>query len=398
MKRLRLELQLLAPTCISERPAVPGQIATTLSHVSGAVVRAGLAARWLAGRSVADLDDAGWSTFSQLFLDGQMRYDAGLPLGERELGDTTWVVPQTAWTAKHSDGWIKDGGSGVRDVLVNLLRDGPDDRDALLGLERLGQEFALHNQATNEWRAVSIRKRMITRAAVNRVGDRALPLPSRGVVAESQLATFEALEAGQYFGAVVSGPDDRLDELASTVARQDEILALGRGRSRGNGEAAVTYVEAIEDDPRDPAELANRARDFTKRAGVRDDSLYLPVTLESDLILRDRYLLPCTSGAPEETLNRYQPSAPTTMQLRFAMQRTHWVGGWDMIRGVPRAPVLAVRRGGVWVYRVSETELDAAIAWWLAAERDGLGERRNQGYGRVRLLHPFHTAAEDSLW
>jgi hypothetical protein len=113
------------------------------------------------------------------------------------------------------------------------------------------------------------------------------------------------------------------------------------------------------------------------------------------MILRDRYLLPCASGEPSETLNRYLPGAPAEMNLRLSIQDAHWVGGWDMVRGLPRAPRLAVRQGSVWVYSVPNANLSDAIAWWVRAQRDGLGELRGQGFGRVRLLHPLHAEERD---
>jgi hypothetical protein len=125
------------------------------------------------------------------------------------------------------------------------------------------------------------------------------------------------------------------------------------------------------------------------------DWYYLPVTLESDTILRDHYLLSSSSGDPTETLWRYLPVADPAlrqMALHTAVQSTRWLGGWDELRRLPRPPQLAVQQGSVWVYRVPARDdlLDAALRWWLQAEADGVGERRSEGFGRVRLLHPVH--------
>jgi hypothetical protein len=116
------------------------------------------------------------------------------------------------------------------------------------------------------------------------------------------------------------------------------------------------------------------------------------------MILRDHYLLPCSSGEPSVTLCRYLPNPPGSMRLAAAFQGTRWVGGWDMIREVPRTPELAVEQGSVWVYQVDRHQLDAAVTWWTEAEAQRLGERTALGYGRVCLLHPFHTAETGTLW
>jgi CRISPR-associated Csx10 family RAMP protein len=393
MPGLRVDLRLLAPTCIAQRPITPGQVATSLGYLTGTALRGALATRWLAGRPYVELDGVDRDRVRRLFLDGQVRFGAAWPV---HPGGATWVVPQTAWTAKHNGGWRHEGDAGVRDVLAGLLRDAPDDHDAQRELERLDDEFAFRETWSQGWLRPHLRRRLITRTALNRI-ERPLPSTSLGVAVSGQLYTMETLETGQEFAAVIRGPQDRLDELRQRALTADATLSLGRGRSRGSGEAAIRRIETIPDDARDAAELELLAQAFSRRAGASGGIAYLPVTLESDVILRDRYLLPCSSGEPGETLSRYLPGVPASMRPRLAIQRTRWISGWDAIRRLPRSPQLAVQLGSVWVFAVPDAELPAAIAWWFRAERQGLGEWRNRGFGQVRLFHPLH-AEDERTW
>jgi CRISPR-associated Csx10 family RAMP protein len=392
---LRLELQLLSLTCIGQRPTAPGAVAQTLNYLSGTAVRGGLAAHWLGGRRYDDLRNDEARQFSELFLQGRVRFGNALPLDSKAL---TEVVPRTAWTAKRHGGWRGDGKSGVRDVLSLLLQ--PDEQTAqeLEELESLGQEFALHQ--SGRWWGHNPARRLISRTALAAPqGDN-----DRGLASEGQLYSFEALETRQRFATILSGAAElleALDKLLTTSKDTSEagVLRMGQGRSRGMGQVLITDRRRVMPKERSAEQLAEQAEQFSARAHAPKGIVFLPVTLESDMLLRDRYLLPCSSGEPRETLARYLPNlpAPATMRLHTATQSTRWIGGWDEIRRMPRASQLAIVMGSVWVFEVERSELHAAVSWWLEAEHRALGERRGEGYGRVQLLHPLHTEERD-LW
>jgi CRISPR-associated protein Csx10 len=160
----------------------------------------------------------------------------------------------------------------------------------------------------------------------------------------------------------------------------------------------VHAVNAINDQQRFMKDIVSTIEDFSQRAGAPAEYAYLPVTLQSDVILRDHYLLPCSSGALQETLVRYAPDPGITMELYDALQSTRWISGWDELRRMPRPLQLLVQQGSVWVYRVKQTELATAITWWLERETQGIGERRNEGFGCVRLLHPLHAEEREGGW
>lgn len=406
-----VSLTLRSPTCVALRPTTPGQPTESLRYLTGTVLRGALAGLLLRGRRYedGDLSDKERERFHQLFLSGEIIFGNAWP---RHGKGTTQIIPRTAWTQKRGGGWRGDQepGSGVRDALAPLLLNGAEQLTDD-GFDRFDQEFACASGDT--WQKIEVRRRLISRTALSR-NEPDLPPTPRGVAAAGQLYSFEAIETGQEFLAPLSGAPGLLADLISLLrmdratasiltvpdpsARQPELppsalVSMGQGRSRGMGRATASILTVPDPPARQPDKLAREAVAFTERAGADSaETVYLPVTLLADTILRDDYLLPCSSGDPGVTLARYTSQPPPQgMRLHYAVQSTRWVGGWDELRRLPRPPQLAVQQGSVWVYAVPAADLSQAISWWLDVESQGLGERRGEGFGRLMLLHPFHA-------
>jgi CRISPR-associated Csx10 family RAMP protein len=401
---IQLTLTLLSPTCIAQRPTSPGQFIETLTYLTGTVIRGGIATCWLAGRRYEELDSKEQEQFRSLFLSGAVRFGNAWPVYQPAKNPAeyqTLIVPRTAWTPKDNSGWCSDEdkkkqGAGVRDALAVLLNETSPDWEQWEDWDRLGQDFV--SKSGGRWSSVSPRRRLISRTALLH-SDEGLSPSIRGVAADGQLFQLEALETGQSFRCVIDGPADLMGDLQEHVLQSDTILSIGQARSRGLGQVAVRQEGEPLPDVRSVDSLKPAVQAFTQRVSSHrtdaTDWYYLPITLDSDIILRDHYLLPSSSGNPTDTLWRYFPAADPALQqmaLHTAVQSTRWLGGWDELRRLPRPPQLAVQQGSVWVYRVPARDdlLDAALRWWLQAEADGVGERCSEGFGRVRLLHPVH--------
>lgn len=424
-----LQIELRAPTCIALRPASPGQVSETLPYLPGTTIRGALAQRWLAGRRLEALPAREMELFQNVMLTGTVQFHHAWPEPEQPREQRTEIVPLTAAGHKRDPGWINDNGKGVIDLLAPLLRlrrvDDPALADQIANLERLEQRFA--QVEGRSWHALKVRRRLISRTAVNpMLGP--IPRHVRDVASDGQLYSIVALEAGQLFRTRIQGPAALIGSLAvhtlglppdtaeealaeqvrTLLANQDLLVTLGQGRSRGLGQARLRIASSPNTQARDPARLAVQAEAFSRRAGLpTTEGFFLPVTVESDLLLRDRYLNPSSTMAPTETLSRYRPlssdgtirGTPFTMTLVESVLATRWLGGWDELRRLPRPPLLALQPGSVAVFQVGTSDLTTAIGWWQAVERDGIGERTAEGFGHVRLLHPLHAdEGRGGLW
>jgi CRISPR-associated protein Csx10 len=362
-------------------------------------VRGGLATFWLQGRCFADLDEFEAAQFRRLFLNDNVRFENALPLDpdSRKRGHTL-IVPRTAQSQKDNPGWrydqvISERGAGVCDLLPDLLRPAENvSPKKWEGWDRFDGEFA--NVKRDDWSAIRVQRRLLSRVAIGHYGAKAL-LPRRGVARDGQLYSLEVLDTGQQFQGYIRVPDDGFDYFQALFRGNQPIATTcGQGRSRGLGQVKIALGNEAALEARSVETLVPWIREFSTHAEAPQGKLFLPITLESDMLLRDNYLLPCSSGNPKETLGRYKPLTGTTVQMQLceSVQRTRWIGGWDALRNIPRPPRLAVQHGSVWVYCIQDDPqpLQNAIQWWLEAEQAGLGERRNEGFGRVQLLHPFH--------
>ena len=388
-----VEFTLRSPTCVAQRPTAPGQPTESLRYLTGTVVRGALASLFLRGRRPLshELSDEERKQFQRIFLSGEVVFGNAWPKHPAEvIWKTTQVVPRTAWSHKRDGGWRggDNPGGGVCDALTALLYDGAEELTNQ-GFDRYEQEFACARGG--EWEKIEVRRRLISRTALTR-NEPSLPAAPRGVAAAGQLYSFEAIETGQQFYAPLHGDTGLIDTLFKLFPRR-AIASIGQGRSRGIGQVELRILPSSDPPARDPSLLAKEARDFTNRARASVEQIvYLPVTLLSDTILRDNYLVPCSSGDPQVTLSRYANSPPPKeLTLHYAVQSTRWLGGWDAIRDIPRPPQLAVQQGSVWVYAIPPELLDSAIQWWLTVEASGVGERRNEGFGQLCLLHTFHA-------
>lgn len=396
-----ITLQLRAPVCLARRPTAPGQPVQTLQYISGTALRGGLAAAWLRGRRLTDQDlpDDERAQFAALFTTGALAFGSclpqHLPKSRADEHARTMIVPLTAATQKRDGGWLynePEPGTGVIDLLKHRLCAAEEPE----GLDRYDHLFAVTRPDGTQPQDLEVRRRQITRTAVDTV---------RGTARARQLYSFEALETGQRFQGTLIGRADLLDQLCMTAAIETQVISLGQGRSRGLGEVQIDQIGALEPAGRDRAHAIDEVRQFNQQvqalaAGQGSSApdpktIFLPVTLDADVLLRDNYLLPSSDPTPGVTLGRYLPLTPDlAREMRPSANgcalSTGWIGGWDEVRGLPRPPQLATSLGAVWTFAIPEHLLAAAVDWWLQAEVVGLGERRSEGYGRVRLCHPLH--------
>jgi CRISPR-associated protein Csx10 len=165
------------------------------------------------------------------------------------------------------------------------------------------------------------------------------------------------------------------------------LVRVGNNRSRGFGRVAIQTrsfgVEAAE-------EIAERARAFDARLRTRAGQLalphafYLPITLTSDTLLYDRLLRHqlTLTGAYLDTVWNI-PGA----ELVYQNAGRERVAGWHDVWGLPRADEWGIARGSVFLFGLPGEPDFARLAQMQAR---GIGARRSEGFGQVRIADTFH--------
>jgi hypothetical protein len=170
------------------------------------------------------------------------------------------------------------------------------------------------------------------------------------------------------------------------------IVSFGRGRSAGWGQACIAVEPATA-----RASLEERATAFDRalrarldRAGLRSDRVgrLVPVTLLSPL-------WPVDAGNPDEDgrLELCEAVAPAACML--AARRFVREGAWDQRTGT-MATFRATAAGGVFVLELDQATWRDLVDRLVLLEQQGIGHRRDQGYGQVLCFDPLFTVSQQN--
>jgi hypothetical protein len=119
------------------------------------------------------------------------------------------------------------------------------------------------------------------------------------------------------------------------------------------------------------------------------------ILLDDYLRFRSRVTLEDLGGARADRLGvLLKGFRPAT---RFT--RTDWVYGWSAGARLPKSPDLAVAAGACFLFvrrgsPLSEDEIAVLCDGLEEFEASGLGERLEEGFGRVVICDPFHWSEE----
>lgn len=351
------------------------------------------------------------------------------------LGSPVGILPQTARTCKRYGGFRRDEQDderhGVRDTLL-LQVFGEAQTEARCPIcdqatVSCGGEPYTTIESSNEWRYISPRPvfRRIGRTAVAR---------ERGAVADRMLYTLEVIAevmerdeiddygqplraAAAFHGFVLV---DSADDL-SWVRWLREVNHLGGARSRGLGQVRIE-AEVAKASPVTEGEVIQAARQLTEgqpkatpdrlpgEMNILDRILafnqkvyvmenlkeedrkfwYLTINLQSDTILGD-------ARGP-----RYWPES-ANLGLPELVEKAWWLAGYSQVRGwsaawgLPKPVAPALAAGSTFVYRVprgDEGLTREVLERCVTLEQDGIGRRRDEGWGWVQICTPFHIETE----
>lgn len=389
-----------SPLAFPERK-VGVQFRKSLPYVPGATIYGALGA--LLGRT---LDQA---AFDRLFR--QIRCHNAYPA---YTGDP-WVrpLPMTAIQPKGVDD-LSPSDSLVAKVCWERQRPAaliyqPTDADGR-PWESAGQQFYTLSvpEATPElggwlqkaqFQRRKVDQRVLTRVAINR---------RRGTAEDTRL--YSPLVISE----VMQGRDKELTEtrfLGSIVVPEgDEHLLAALGDITHIGGRQTTGIGAVWVEQRAPAadllSLKERVALMSERFGQQIElyqalggrwradtgeeceppKTFFTIDLLSDAILLEEGWLP--TNELSQALLRGLTGIDATLLRSFANTAT--VGGWNVSWQRPKPSAIATTMGSVFVFGVAGELADDDYAALAHLETAGIGERRAEGYGQVRICDEFH--------
>jgi CRISPR-associated protein Csx10 len=274
----------------------------------------------------------------------------------------------------------------------------PTDKDGR-PWEKPGWRFyALQNGAIAERR---VSQRVLTRVAINR---------RRGTAEDQRLYSPLALVEVSYdknrqeqrtrFVGSLSIEDQDQANLSDWLQK---ITHLGGRQTTGLGRVTITPRTAT-----GGAGIEQRVAQLTTRfqqqaalyaqwGGARwdiPDRTIFTVNLLSDaILLKDGWL-------PTQALSATMLKELTGIDaiLLRAFTTTLTVGGWATLWQRPKATALAVGMGSVYLFQSKQPLTTAEYLQLELLQLDGIGERRQEGYGQIRICDEFHLPTNGNIW
>lgn len=237
--------------------------------------------------------------------------------------------------------------------------------------------------------------------------------------AHSIFYTLEAILPSQQdadlYGWIMAD-DEATDDLRQLLADADGLISVGHHRTRGYGDLHMTLGE--EPIARDDRQFQKRVETwnqelirFLDAESVSDldpEDFYFSLSLPAGAVLVDQFLrytldpadmiswLPSMPAIDAAFPFRDRPtkSLETGGAIRWvtALTRHERLRGWNAAHGLPRQDEWNIDRGSVYVYCFHGTgEQRASLIQQLAdMSADGMGLRRNEGFGMVSVSDDFH--------
>lgn len=392
-----IRIRSLQPICVAAE-RTQGIIRRSQDYIPGTALRGALAARL---RTV--WPNIRQQDFAQMMLAPSARFCNLYPLPSGR--DVSLPLPRTARSCKLYPGFRprrEEVGQArchcVRDLIFAYLRYElapveeklnriPDPYCRSDGCTLPLEPFMRFYSGTrsSDYAAAEVSRRQVTQTAMD---------PRRETASPTNLFTIEVLEEEQEFAgyfALGKGADEA--EFCNTVCRHGDALRLGYGRTRGMG-----LVEILNCRVEEPClwvdDLPTRLQSFNVAARVNDCSVpghtLFALTLLSDAIVLDPFFRhQALLDGPTLAREVHPGLGSAELLLSFADSRV--VPGWSSPHGLPLPEDQSITYGSVFVFKTPLEQADVAHIFTQAnLERQGIGERRDQGFGQVVICQPFH--------
>lgn len=362
MRVITYRITLLQPVLVTALEGDPNE-GRAFDYIPGSVLRGAIIGRYLRTHNQTELDAAD-PKIRRLFFDGTTRYLNGYPLDR--LGKRTLPTP-ISWQRE------KGNETHIYDFAVEI----PDDDKQWQGVSEpfcsLGEP---EDGGRRKVRLLQPDHHIAVHTARTRRFGRAMPAividPSKGDT-PGAVYRYDALAADQTFQAVILCDDSDAALIKSWLTGE---VTLGGSRSGGYGRAKLEFV----------TDMDGEGWRETGAALVPDADAKLIITLLSDALMRDdngQFVVD-----PRIVTKVLSNRLGVQLNLKQAFLHGEPVGGFNRKWGLPLPQALAIKMGSVFVF----DKPDCDEAELRALEREGIGERRAEGFGRLAVN--WHTEGE----
>jgi CRISPR-associated protein Csx10 len=245
----------------------------------------------------------------------------------------------------------------------------------------------------------SVSQRVLTRVGINR---------RRGSAEEGRLYSPLVINEAVYEAGQSEPRSSRFRGSVTLLDRDDDLQAwleaisgLGTRQSSGLGAVSLrAQTQPAEDAAAIGARIAaltgrfqQQAQQYMQLGGtafpIAERSIFSINLLADALLLEQGWL-------PTQQFSAAQLRAATGIEARLlrAFTGTSVIGGWHATWRQPKPTAPAVTMGSLFVFQAAAPLSEADCAALAGLQRRGIGDRRQEGYGQIRICDEFHTQHE----
>lgn len=174
-------------------------------------------------------------------------------------------------------------------------------------------------------------------------------------------------------------------------------IFVGAERTRGMGEVQL-YLSKLDSAP--DFDLMNWSRSFKARLSrlIKTDEkelpgIYFSILLESHALLADAFLRPVSRI--EELEDREGDDFCRGVEPVARITSGHTVRGWQSAWKMAKPDETAVAMGSLFLYRYTGDDPDRLERRLQQLLQNGVGLRREEGFGRISICDPLHIREEE---
>ncbi|MBE9120864.1 hypothetical protein IQ269_08540 [Tychonema sp. LEGE 07199] len=350
MKAITLSLKSQQPILATSFQGDPNSD-VSYSYIPGSMIRGAIIGRYMRQHHLSELDLTN-AEVKRLFFDANStRYLNAYLLSYEKQPQRTLPLPLS---------WFKDKDDELNDDSSITVYDFSIDRgDDPETPKSVGEYFW-----TKKGGVVNLYKKR-RRINIHNFRDRQ---KGRSTDNQGEIFRYDALDAGQTFQSVILCEDGDATAIHMLLVTEPNIW-LGGSQSAGYGHTKIIDLEILND-----------WDEIGKPAEDREGEENLSITLLSDTLLRNEWGQPVADPmlikqAVEEVLNISLPK-PSNIFAGSTL-----IGGFNRKWGLPLPQVPALAAGSAIVFE--GVEIDESQIQQLEAQ--GIGERREDGFGRIAV-------------
>lgn len=322
-------------------------------YIPGSMIRGALIGRYLKHNRIQDSDIVVDPKIRQLFFEDTTRYLNAYPLAKDYDQPRSLPVPRCLYKRKE-DELGDERPIPLYDLTYPSSSTLPNDV-SLKGLKE--DNFCTVSDDSLTLYSVS------NRLNIHNKRDRRR---GRATIQSGQVFRYDAIDAGQTFQAVILTGSSNTEELINLLS-SDQYLWLGGSQSAGYGQVHICDISIPSDEW---CEVGIPLHQRLNRKALR-------ITLLSDCILRDQ----CGQHIVEPPIQLLSEALGVELSLVKSYMSSNFIGGFNRKWGLPLPQIQTIAAGSVFVFKGVELSSTRVAD----VEFCGIGERRNEGFGRVTV-------------